>query len=58
MAPHEPHDPQHATPEFYRMYKPADIPLPVNFLPFHPFDNGEMRSVTSIPCRGRAPGKT
>ena len=24
------------------MYKPADIPLPVNFLPFHPFDNGEM----------------
>jgi arylsulfatase A-like enzyme len=24
------------------MYKPADIPLPVNFLPYHPFDNGEM----------------
>ena len=24
------------------MYRPADIPLPVNFLPFHPFDNGEM----------------
>ncbi len=43
FAPHEPHDPQHATEEFYRMYKPADIPLPVNFLPFHPFDNGEMR---------------
>ena len=42
FAPHEPHDPQHATEEFYRMYKPADIPLPVNFLPFHPFDNGEM----------------
>jgi arylsulfatase A-like enzyme len=42
FAPHEPHDPQHATAEFYRMYKPADIPLPVNFLPFHPFDNGEM----------------
>ena len=42
FAPHEPHDPQHATAEFYRMYKPAEIPLPVNFLPFHPFDNGEM----------------
>ena len=42
FAPPEPHDPQHATEEFYRMYKPADIPMPVNFLPFHPFDNGEM----------------
>ena len=42
FAPHEPHDPQHATEEFYRMYKPSDIPLPVNFLPYHPFDNGEM----------------
>lgn len=42
MASHEPHDPQHATDEFYAMYKPADIPLPVNFLPAHPFDNGEM----------------
>ncbi len=43
FAPHEPHDPQHATEKFYQMYKPSDIPLPVNFLPFHPFDNGEMR---------------
>lgn len=42
FAPHEPHDPQHATDEFYQMYKPSGIPLPVNFLPFHPFDNGEM----------------
>ncbi len=42
FAPHEPHDPQHATEEFYQRYKPSDIPLPVNFLPFHPFDNGEM----------------
>jgi arylsulfatase A-like enzyme len=24
------------------MYQPSDIPLPVNFLPFHPFDNGHM----------------
>lgn len=42
FAPHEPHDPQHATEEFYEKYKPSDIPLPVNFLPHHPFDNGEM----------------
>ncbi len=42
FAPHEPHDPQHATEEFYQKYKPQDIPLPVNFLPLHPFDNGEM----------------
>jgi arylsulfatase A-like enzyme len=42
FAPHEPHDPQYATDEFYRMYKPQDMPLPENFLPLHPFDNGEM----------------
>lgn len=42
MAGHEPHDPQFATEEFYQKYKAADIPLPVNFLPFHPFDNGDM----------------
>ncbi len=42
FAPHEPHDPQHATEEFYQMYQPKDLSLPVNFLPFHPFDNGEM----------------
>ncbi|MBI1336785.1 MAG: sulfatase-like hydrolase/transferase [Phycisphaera sp.] len=42
MAPHEPHDPQFAPDEYYRMYKPGDIPLPAAFLPYHPFDNGEM----------------
>lgn len=42
MASTEPHDPQHATAEFYAKYKPEDLPLPVNFRPFHPFDNGEM----------------
>lgn len=39
-APHDPRTP----PEPYRdLYAPADIVLPPNFLPFHPFDNGEMR---------------
>ncbi|MEI8376498.1 MAG: hypothetical protein WCJ35_27085 [Planctomycetota bacterium] len=42
FAPHEPHDPQYATERFYRMYNPANISLPANFLPFHPFNNGEM----------------
>jgi len=42
MAGHEPHDPQHATDEFYAMYRPEDIPLPAAFAPWHPFNNGEM----------------
>ncbi len=42
MAPHEPHDPQFAPKEYYAMYRAGDIPMPENFLPYHPFDNGEM----------------
>ena len=38
-----PHDPRTAPGEYATMYSPADIPLPENFLPEHPFDNGEMR---------------
>jgi arylsulfatase A-like enzyme len=37
-----PHDPQPAPQEYYAMYRPEDLPLPPSFLPFHPFDNGEM----------------
>ncbi len=37
-----PHDP-HIVPEGFPIdYTPASIPLPPNFLPQHPFDNGEM----------------
>lgn len=37
-----PHDP-HIVPEGFTIdYAPASIPLPPNFLPQHPFDNGEM----------------
>ena len=43
IAPHEPHDPQYATPEFYAHYKPEDVPLPKAFAPFHPFDNGDIK---------------
>jgi arylsulfatase A-like enzyme len=38
-----PHDPRSMPKEFLEMYDPQKIPLPVNFMPQHPFDNGEMR---------------
>jgi arylsulfatase A-like enzyme len=37
-----PHDPRTAPNEFLDMYDPGKMPLPPNFLPRHPFDNGEM----------------
>ena len=42
FAPHEPHDPQYAPDVYYAKYHASDIPKPLNFLPFHPFDNGDM----------------
>lgn len=37
-----PHDPRTPPSPYDKMYDPKDIPLPKNFLPKHPFDNGEM----------------
>ncbi len=37
-----PHDPQPAPAEYHAKYKAEDLPLPPNFLPLHPFDNGDM----------------
>ncbi|MBP6446918.1 MAG: sulfatase-like hydrolase/transferase [Saprospiraceae bacterium] len=37
-----PHDPRTPPPPFDKMYDADKIPLPKNFLPKHPFDNGEM----------------
>jgi arylsulfatase A-like enzyme len=37
-----PHDPRKAAKEFLDRYDRAKIPLPKNYLPVHPFDNGEM----------------
>lgn len=37
-----PHDPRGTNPESYALYGTSAIPLPANYLPFHPFDNGEM----------------
>ena len=38
-----PHDPRTAPKQYRDMYDPDKIPLPVNFMPEHPFDNGEMK---------------
>ena len=37
-----PHDPRTMPKQYLDMYDPKDIPLPENFLPQHPFDNGEL----------------
>ncbi|MBI9017318.1 MAG: sulfatase-like hydrolase/transferase [Phycisphaerae bacterium] len=42
LATATPHDPQPAPEKYYAMYDPDDMPLSPNFLPLHPFDNGEM----------------
>ena len=38
-----PHDPRMAPKQYADMYPPAKIQLPKNFLPQHPFDNGELK---------------
>ena len=38
-----PHDPRMAPKEYADLYDPAKIKLPENFLPEHPFDNGDMK---------------
>ncbi|MFQ3591904.1 MAG: sulfatase-like hydrolase/transferase [Gemmataceae bacterium] len=38
-----PHDPRVAAEEYLRRYQREKIPLPANFLPQHPFDNGELK---------------
>lgn len=38
-----PHDPRTAPQEFLDMYDREKMDLPPNFLPAHPFDNGEMQ---------------
>ena len=37
-----PHDPRQSPNEFEEMYSPENVSLPENFLPRHPFDNGEL----------------
>ena len=42
LAFSNPHDPRVAAQKYLDIYPPDSIPLPKNFLPVHPFDNGEM----------------
>lgn len=42
LAGPAPHDPRVAPPEYLAKYDPEKLPLPPNYMPFHPFDNGEM----------------
>ena len=38
-----PHDPRTPPGKYQTLYDPAKIKLPPNYLPQHPFDNGDMR---------------
>jgi len=42
FAPNCPHDPRVAPQSYHDYYNQNQPPLPENFLPVHPFDNGEM----------------
>lgn len=42
LAPSVPHDPRTAEEEFQKLYDPATLTLSKNFMPSHPFDNGEL----------------
>jgi arylsulfatase A-like enzyme len=42
LAPPVPHDPRVAPAEFMSRYDPAKVTLSKNFMPNHPFDNGEL----------------
>ena len=39
-----PHDPRVVIPEYRNKYQESKIPLPANYLPLHPFNNGWMTS--------------
>ncbi|MGE0607542.1 MAG: sulfatase-like hydrolase/transferase [Pirellulales bacterium] len=43
FAPSVPHDPRSAPAEFRQLYDPARLSLSPNFMPRHPFDNGELQ---------------
>ncbi len=37
-----PHDPRQVPKDYLDLYDPETLPLPKNFMPEHPFDNGEL----------------
>ena len=58
LAPPVPHDPRMAPPEYRPLYDPRKLTLSKNFLPRHPFDNGELEVrdelLSPIPRTARA----
>ncbi|HUX12737.1 MAG TPA: sulfatase-like hydrolase/transferase [Spirochaetia bacterium] len=53
-----PHDPRTMPQRFLNMYDPAKIVLPENFMPAHPFDNGEMNvRDENLAARPRSPAE-
>ncbi len=42
LAGPAPHDPRLAPDSYISKYDISEIPLPPNYLPYHPFDNGEL----------------
>jgi arylsulfatase A-like enzyme len=42
LAPANPHDPRIADRKYMDQYDVGKMPLPPNFKPFHPFNNGEL----------------
>lgn len=42
LAFSNPHDPRVAAPEYRALYEAENLQLPANYLPLHPFDNGEL----------------
>ena len=43
VAFHAPHDPRQSPQEFVDMYPPESIKIPKNYLPEHPFDQGDHK---------------
>jgi arylsulfatase A-like enzyme len=42
VAFNAPHDPRLAPKEYHQRYDPPKMPLPANYLPQHPFNNGDL----------------
>jgi arylsulfatase A-like enzyme len=42
VAFNAPHDPRLAPKEYHERYNPERLPLPANYLPQHPFNNGDL----------------
>jgi len=38
-----PHDPRETHRMYHDLYPPDSLPLPENYMPLHPFDNGELK---------------